>query len=78
MFPKVFQGKHGRFKKRICFLEGNKIRVTYERPASMQMDGETIREVREYTVCAGNYPEDAAPCEREEDPGNGVQSVASP
>ena len=64
MFPKVFQGKHGRFKKRICFLEGIKIRVTYERPTSMQMDGETIREVREYMVCAGNDLEDVPHWER--------------
>ncbi|MCR5400515.1 MAG: hypothetical protein K6E78_02845 [Treponema sp.] len=49
-FPSVFKGEHVKYKKMIDFYTGHQIKVTADRPIALQIDGETVRNVREYTV----------------------------
>ena len=49
-FPSVFKGEHVKYKKMIDFYTGHEIKVTADRPIALQIDGETVRNVREYTV----------------------------
>lgn len=47
-FPKIFEGKLGRYPKMVDVLEGHDIRVVFDRPTALQVDGETIHGVTEY------------------------------
>ena len=49
-FPKIFEGKHVEKKKMIDVFRGNVITVEFEKPCALQIDGETILDVTEYTV----------------------------
>ncbi|MCR5652973.1 MAG: diacylglycerol kinase family protein [Ruminococcus sp.] len=46
-FPKIFEGKHVD-KKMTTVLEGKKIKVEFDRPTALQIDGETVLGVTEY------------------------------
>lgn len=46
-FPKIFEGKHVE-KKMTSVFTGKKIKVEFDRPAALQVDGETILDVSEY------------------------------
>lgn len=46
-FPKIFEGKHVE-KKMTTVLEGKKIKVEFDSPTALQVDGETILGVTEY------------------------------
>ena len=50
VFPSLFKGKHVRHKKNVCVLSGQKITVQFNKPRAVQIDGETITGVTEYTV----------------------------
>ncbi len=54
LFLSVFGGKHLKYKKYVAVHTGHKISVKFEYPAPLQIDGETISEVPEYTVTAEN------------------------
>lgn len=45
VMPSMAKGKHIKRKEMIEVLEGNEITVIYDKPASMQLDGETILNV---------------------------------
>lgn len=47
-FPSMFKGEHIKYKKMIQIHEGSEIRVKFDRPAPLQIDGETIVGVTEY------------------------------
>lgn len=48
-FPKIFKGEH--VKNRMTHtLTGKKVRVSFDRPVALQIDGETVLNVREYSV----------------------------
>ena len=49
-FSTIFSGKHIKFKKNVKMLTGNNIKVVYDRPVPLQIDGETFLEIKEYTV----------------------------
>jgi len=49
-FPKIFEGKHLQNKKLSCVLIGKKIKVRFETPCALQIDGETVLNVSEYEV----------------------------
>ena len=49
-FSTIFSGKHIKFKKNVEILTGHNIKVEYDRPVSLQIDGETILDVKEYEV----------------------------
>ena len=50
IFPKLFKGEHLSHKKHITLLEGKNISVTFDRPCALQIDGETVKNVTEYTA----------------------------
>ena len=49
-FPKIFKGKHVGKPSLAQLLPGRSIHVTFSEPRAIQIDGETIRDVTEYTV----------------------------
>ncbi len=51
VFPGIFKGEHIT-KKMVDILEGHDIRVVFERPCAIQIDGETILNVTEYHAMA--------------------------
>ncbi len=50
LFPGIFSGKHVKKKKYVSVFSGNEITVKFDRPRALQIDGETIKNVTEYTV----------------------------
>ena len=58
IFPSIFKGEHIRHQKNVTILEGHDIRVEFDRPTPLQIDGETIPDVSRYEVLAGNVRND--------------------
>ena len=52
LFPTIFKGKHIEYKRYLDIHKGNNISIKFERPSALQIDGETINDVDEYTVTA--------------------------
>ncbi len=52
IFPSLFKGEHIKHTKRVDILEGKEITVEFDRPTSLQIDGETILGVTAYTALA--------------------------
>lgn len=50
LFPSIFKGNHIKYKKYIDVFTGHKISVKFDIPTAMQIDGETVTGVEEYTV----------------------------
>lgn len=50
IFTTIFKGTHIKYKKLVEVLEGKKIHVEFEKPTAVQIDGETIKDVKEYTA----------------------------
>lgn len=50
VFPSIFKGEHVKHKEMVTVLTGHEIKVVFERPCPLQIDGETIPDVTEYTV----------------------------
>lgn len=50
LFPKIFEGKHVKNKKTVTILEGKTGTVVFDRPCALQIDGETVLDVSEYSV----------------------------
>ncbi len=50
LFLTIFKGKHVNFKKYVTLHTGNEISVAFDRPAPVQIDGEPILDVLNYTV----------------------------
>lgn len=48
MFPAIFKGEHIRYTKNVDILTGHQIKVQFDRPTAMQIDGETVLNVTEY------------------------------
>jgi len=51
-FPSIFKGEHLKHTKMVAIHTGKEISVKFDRPAPLQIDGETILGVTEYTVKA--------------------------
>ena len=49
-FPKIFKGEHIKKTKQVKILSGREITVKFDKPCALQIDGETILNVSEYTV----------------------------
>ena len=49
-FATVFKGEHVRFKKIVDLYTAHEVTVEFDRPVALQIDGETILGVTEYTV----------------------------
>lgn len=54
-FPSFMSGKHPKYKKMIAIHTGREITVKFDRPADLQIDGEPVENVTEYTV-SGEAP----------------------
>lgn len=48
VFPSIFKGKHINHTKCVTVLEGYDITVRFDRPATVQIDGEVVYNVSEY------------------------------
>lgn len=52
VFPSIFKGTHVKYTKFVAVKKGKEVTVEFDRPVALQLDGETIPEVRSYTVKA--------------------------
>ncbi len=50
LFLSIFKGEHIKFKKNITVIKCNEAYVKYERPCIMQVDGEAMIDVQEFSV----------------------------
>lgn len=50
VFPTIFKGTHVEHKEVVDILQGKEITVEFDRPVALQIDGETILDVRQYTA----------------------------
>ncbi len=50
IFPSLFKGEHVKHTNKVAILKGNEITVEFDRPVSLQIDGETILNVSSYTA----------------------------
>lgn len=52
MFPNIFTGEHLKYKDIIETFKGKEVTVRFDRPTALQIDGETVKGVTEYSVKA--------------------------
>lgn len=52
VFPSIFKGEHIKHTKMVAVHTGNEITVEFDRPTPLQIDGETILDVTQYTARA--------------------------
>ena len=57
IFPSLFKGEHIKHTKHVEILEGREITIEFDRPAPLQIDGETILRVSSCTSIAANCKE---------------------
>ncbi len=50
VFPNIFKGTHVSHKDMVSILNGREITVKFDTPCALQIDGETVLNVSEYTV----------------------------
>lgn len=50
VFPSIFKGEHVKHTEMCQILTGHEITVKFDRPTALQIDGETILDVTEYSV----------------------------
>ena len=48
-FPSIFKGEHVK-KKIVKMMKGKHVKVSFDRPVALQIDGETVLDVSEYEV----------------------------
>ncbi len=46
----VFKGKHLKYKSIVSEIKGSDVKVVFDRPTPLQIDGETVKDVLEYEV----------------------------
>lgn len=49
-FTSVYKGEHLKYTKLVTELKGSSVHVEYDRPTALQIDGDTVIGVTEYTV----------------------------
>lgn len=49
-FTKIFSGEHTKCTDMVDTRTGHEVRVVFDRPCALQIDGETVKNVTEYTV----------------------------
>ena len=66
VFPRIFKGAHVKYTKMVAVHTGREITVEFDRPTSLQIDGETILNVTKYTaraaVCSVNKTKEKVLC----------------
>ena len=63
VFPSIFKGEHVNNREMVEVLSGKEITVRFDSPAALQVDGETIIGVTEYSVRTGKAAEKLNPAE---------------
>lgn len=53
MLPSVYTGEHLRYTKYLEIIKANEVRVEFDKPCALQIDGETIEDVSGYSVRTG-------------------------
>ncbi len=53
-FPKVIKGEHLSDTAHTALIKGHRIKVAFDRPTPLQIDGETVKNVSEYEVISGS------------------------
>ena len=54
IFPEIFKGTHLRHEKYIELVKCDEVTVRFDRPCAVQIDGESISDVIEYTAYSRN------------------------
>ncbi len=54
VFPSIFSGTHIKHSKMVDEIKGKNVTVEFDRPVALQIDGETILNVKKYEVTAGD------------------------
>lgn len=49
-FPSIFKGEHIQYTDMVRIFTGKRVTVKFDTPTPLQIDGETIKDVTEYTV----------------------------
>lgn len=52
IFPSIFKGEHVKHTEVVDIFTGHEVHVRFDRPTALQIDGETVLNVLEYTVKA--------------------------
>ena len=52
IFPSIFKGEHVKHQKTVTVISGKEIKVEFDKPTALQIDGETILNVTQYGVNA--------------------------
>ena len=63
VFPSIFKGEHVNHRDMVVVLSGKEITVRFDSPAALQVDGDTIIGVTEYSVRTGKAAEKLNPAE---------------
>ena len=50
VFPSIFKGEHIRHTEMVSVMTGHEVTVKFDRPVALQIDGELVLNVTEYTV----------------------------
>ncbi len=50
VFPSIFKGEHVKHTEIVDIRKGHEVTVEFDRPTALQIDGETIKGVKSYTV----------------------------
>lgn len=63
VFPSIFKGEHIKHTEMVDVFSGHEITVEFDRPVALQIDGETVLNVTEYTVsvAVGNKTKKSEP-----------------
>lgn len=56
VFPSIFKGEHVKHTEMVEVITGKEINVRFDAPTALQIDGETIKGVTEYSVKAYEMP----------------------
>ena len=54
VFPSIFRGEHIRYRNIVAVHSGKTVSVEFDSPKPLQIDGETVSQVRLYTVRTKN------------------------
>lgn len=50
IFPSIFKGEHVKHEKQVQVIKGKEVHVKFDQPSPLQIDGETVLDVLEYSV----------------------------
>ena len=56
VFPSIFKGEHINHTEMVEVIEGNEIKVEFDKPTALQIDGETVLGVKSYEAVLAKAP----------------------